>query len=440
MGSASLANRPGQGRMTVQGVAGTGERREDAKAQVAVSSPSFTPLERQARRLQLLAACVVGFVAIIPALVFFFVALTDLRSDAERYARRLAPTVVALTSGSSVNLESLSHRVSEEMVANDLSSVRLLGENGREILVLGRGRGGFGVGEVRLQLAASDGPVREIRVEPGDRGLHRRAAWVLGIHLAVATLLAVVVYRVPMRALWGAIDEVRRSQAQLLHSERLSAIGGMYAALTHEINNPLGIILTRVRLMLDSAEERGFSPELVHDLQVVDHHSSRIAEIAGSLLAFARKTDLTLAATDVNAIIGELVALVELPFAKQGIRIQTLLDSPLPRIRASADHLQQAFLNMLYNARDAMPEGGIITLRTFVNGSNLVTEIRDTGNGMSPEVRARVFEPFFTTKDVGKGTGLGLSVSHGIVRAHEGDITIDSSPGKGATFRVTLPI
>ena len=123
-----------------------------------------------------------------------------------------------------------------------------------------------------------------------------------------------------------------------------------------------------------------------------------------------------------NAIIGELVALVECPFAKQGIRIQTLLDSPLPRVRASADHLQQAFLNMLYNARDAMPKGGIITLRTFVNGSNLVTEIRDTGSGMSSEVQGRVFEPFFTTKDVGKGTGLGLSVSHGIVRAHGGDI------------------
>ena len=426
--------------MIVQGVAGTGKRQEDAKAQVAVSWSSFTPLERQARRLQLLAACVVGFVAVVPALVFLFVALNDLRSDAERSARRLAPTVVALARGSSVNLEGLSRRLTEEMVSNDLSSLRLLGENGREILVLDRGRGGFGVREVRLQLAASDGPVREIRVEPDDRGLHRRAAWVLGIHLVVASLLAVVVYRVPMRALWGAIDEVKRSQARLLHSERLGAIGGMYAALTHEINNPLGIILTRVRLMLDSAEERGFSPELVHDLRVIDRHGSRIAEIARSLLAFARKTDLTLAATDVNAVIGELVAGVECSFAKRGIRIQTLLDAPLPRVRASADHLQQAFLNMLYNARDAMPEGGIITLRTFVNGSNLVTEVRDTGSGMSSEVQARVFEPFFTTKDVGKGTGLGLSVSHGIVRAHGGEITIDSSPGKGAAFRVTLPI
>jgi len=125
---------------------------------------------------------------------------------------------------------------------------------------------------------------------------------------------------------------------------------------------------------------------------------------------------------------------------KQGIRIQSLLDSPLPRVRASADHLQQAFLNMLNNARDAMPDGGTATLQTYVNGSNLVVEIRDTGGGMSSEVQARVFEPFFTTKAVGRGTGLGLSVSHGIVCAHGGGIGIESSPGKGATFRVTLPI
>jgi signal transduction histidine kinase len=426
--------------MIVQAAAGTGERQEDAKAQVAVSGSSFTPLERHARRLQLLAACVVGFVAVVPALVFFVVASIDLRSDVQRQVKHLASTAVELAGGSSVNLEHLSRRLTEEMVSNDLSSVRVLGENGREILVLDQGRGGFGLGEVRLQLAAPNGPVREIRVEFGDRGLHRRAAWVLGIHLVVATLFAVVVYRVPMRALWGAIEEVKRSQSQRLHAERLGAIGGMYAALTHEINNPLGIILTRVRLMLESAEEQGFSPELVRDLRVIDHHGSRIAEIARSLLVFARKTDLKLAATDVNAVIGELVALEECPFAKQGIHIQTLLDSSLPRVRASADHLQQAFLNMLYNARDAMPEGGIITFRTFVNGRSLVTEIRDTGTGMSPEVQARVFEPFFTTKKVGKGTGLGLSVSHGIVRAHGGDITIDSRTGKGSTFLVTLPI
>ncbi len=420
---------------------GTGELGEDGKANVAVSSSPFTPLERQARRLQVLAACAVGSVAIVPALVFFMVALNDLRSDAERHARHLTSAVAALANESSANLDNLSRRVREEMVSHDLASVSLLGDNGREILVVGDRGGGFGTTEVRIPLAGSGGSVREIRVEADDRGFHRRAAWVLAIHLGVAALLAVVVYRLPMRALWDAIDEVKRTQAQLVHSEKLGAIGGMYAALTHEINNPLGILLTRARLMLDSAGEQQFPAELVRDLQVIEHQGSRIAEITRSLLTFARKTDLTLVATDVSAIIDEVVALVECQFAKQGIRVRSLRDSPnLPLVRASADHLQQAFLNMLNNARDAMPEGGTITLRTRANGRNLVVEIHDTGGGMSSEVQARVFEPFFTTKAVGKGTGLGLSVSHGIVCAHGGDITIESSPGKGATFRVTLPI
>jgi signal transduction histidine kinase len=419
---------------------GTGQRGEDERTEVAVSSSPFGPLERQARRLQLLAACVVGFVAIVPALVFVVVALNDLRSDTARHARHLASTIGALANAPSVDLDSLSRRVREDMVSYELSAVALLGDKGREILALGERGGGLGTMEVVVPLARSGGIVREIRVEVDHRDFLRRAAWVLGIHLVVAALLAVVVYRLPMRALWGAIDEVKRTQERLVHSEKLGAIGGMYAALTHEINNPLGILITRVRLMLDSAAEQEFPPELVRDLQVIEHQGSRVAEITRSLLTFARKTDLTLVATDVNAVLDEVIALVECPFAKQGIRIRLLRDSPLPRVRASADDLQQAFLNMLNNARDAMPGGGTITLRTRANGGNLVIEIRDTGGGMTSEVQARVFEPFFTTKAVGRGTGLGLSVSHGIVCAHGGDITIESSPGKGATFRVTLPI
>ncbi len=414
------------------------DSREDGTAEVAASSSPFTALERQARQLQLLAVCVVGFVAIVPALVFFLVGVSDLRSDAERHARHLASTIrAALANGSSVNLESLSHRVKDAMTSNGLSSVSLIGENGHEILQLGDRRGGLGTTEVAVQSA---GIVREIRVEADDRGFHRRAAWVFAIHLLVAALLAIVAYRLPMRALWGAIDRVKRTQDQLIHSEKLAAIGGMYAALTHEINNPLGILLTRVRLMLDSAEEEKFPAELVHDLRVIEHQGSRIADIARSLLTFAQKTELRLADTDVNAVISDTIELVGCAFARQGIRIQSLLDSPLPRVRASADHLRQALLNMVNNARDAMPDGGIVTLQTYVNGRTLVIEISDTGGGMPSEVQARVFEPFFTTKAVGRGTGLGLSVSHGIVRAHGGDIAVDSSPGKGATFRVTLPI
>jgi signal transduction histidine kinase len=141
----------------------------------------------------------------------------------------------------------------------------------------------------------------------------------------------------------------------------------------------------------------------------------------------------------VNGVIGETVALVEPLFARQGIGVQLFLDRSLPRVRASAQHLQQVFLNLVNNAHDAMPDGGTLTLRTYRDGSSLVAEVRDTGRGIPPEIQPRVFEPFFTTKDVGKGTGLGLAVSYGIVRAHGGDLTVESRQGDGAVFRVILP-
>jgi two-component system NtrC family sensor kinase len=106
---------------------------------------------------------------------------------------------------------------------------------------------------------------------------------------------------------------------------------------------------------------------------------------------------------------------------------------------ASSDHLQQVFLNLLNNARDAMPEGGTISLRTVERRGVLLAEVRDSGPGFAGDIAGRLFEPFFTTKKVGKGTGLGLSVSYGIVQAHGGDIEAESEPGRGALFRVALP-
>jgi signal transduction histidine kinase len=173
---------------------------------------------------------------------------------------------------------------------------------------------------------------------------------------------------------------------------------------------------------------------------MIDRHGTRIAEIIRGLLAFARKTPFQLVETDLNRIIREVVALVEKPYVKQGIRIQSVLEPTLPSFRASPLHIQQVFMNLLKNARDAMPEGGPVTLRTSKNGRYLVAEVEDAGPGIAPEVEARLFEPFFTTKGVGEGTGLGLSVSYGIVSAHGGKILIESKPGHGALFRVMLPI
>jgi len=410
-----------------------------SKAQVAVIPSPFERLQAQARRLQWLTVCLVGSVAVVPALVYFTLALSNLRLDTERHARHLVPMIAASVFGSDLDRETVSALIRKEIAFNNLAGVRLLDAAGGEILRLGRGDPTFSATEVAIHLPASTGPVRELRVTPDDRALLDRAARVLGLHLLVAAVLGALVYRVPLRALWHAIDEVERTQAQLVHSDRLSSIGEMYAGLAHEINNPLGIILTRVRFLLATAAERQFPPDLVQDFEVIDRHGSRIAETIRGLLAFARRTEFEFAPTDVNGVIGEAVALVESLFARQGIRVQLVLDRSLPRVRASAQHLQQVFLNLVNNAHDAMPDGGTITVRTYRGGSRLVAEVRDTGRGIPPEIQPRVFEPFFTTKDVGKGTGLGLAVSYGIVRAHGGDLTVESRQGDGAVFRVVLP-
>jgi signal transduction histidine kinase len=128
------------------------------------------------------------------------------------------------------------------------------------------------------------------------------------------------------------------------------------------------------------------------------------------------------------------------PFARHGIQIETALDPALPPVLGSQDHLQQVFVNLLNNARDAMPDGGGITLRTYRRNGVVVAEVEDRGHGVPPEIRDRIFEPFFTTKQTGHGTGLGLSVSYGIVSAHGGTIEVDSPLGRGACFRLTLPV
>ena len=180
--------------------------------------------------------------------------------------------------------------------------------------------------------------------------------------------------------------------------------------------------------------------DLTRDLEIITRNGLRISELVRSLLIFSRKSTLSFTETALNHVIAEVVELVDKPYAKQQIQIESRFDPKLPCCQASAGHLHQVFLGLLSNARDAMPQGGTITLRTYVNSHFVIAEVEDTGTGMAPDVKARIFEPFFTTKGVGKGTGLGLSVAYGIIKTHGGDITAESTPGKGSLFRLMLPI
>jgi signal transduction histidine kinase len=401
--------------------------------------PPFRHLEEQVRRLQWLAITLVAVVAVLPASVFLAIQLTNLRLDTERHARYLAHVLTTEIARSGPDAATLHALLMKEASSTGLASVTVVNRSGRVFWRLGMTPSLFSLSRVAMRLQPEAAPLAEVRVEADDRPLLGLGARVLAIHLVVAIGLALVVYGLPLRSLRQALGAVEAAHTQLLHSAKLGAIGETYAGLAHEINNPLGILLSRVRLMLAAARERGFDAELVGGLEMIERHGTRIAGILRGLLTFSRRTHFAPVDTDLNHLIREVVALVEPPFTKYGIRLLPALDARLPAIQGSRDHLQQVFVNLLNNARDAMPNGGTVMLRTYQRAGRVVAEIEDRGPGVPPEIRDRIFEPFFTTKEPGQGTGLGLSVSYGIVQAHSGTIDLESGPGGGACFRITLP-
>lgn len=411
------------------------------RSQAALRGTPFGRLKLQVWRLQGFLGVLVGIIGLLPPSVFFILELTHLRERAQGHATHFAHTITSQVKESGLDLQALSSLLQQEMASNGIVSFRLMGQEGKEILRVSQPDRPFLAIEAASSLLPAVAPLQELYVAVDDRPLLYQAARVLGIHLLVATLLAFAVYQMGVRSLHRAVEELESMQAQLIHSEKLSAIGEIYAGLTHEINNPLGIILSKAEiLLLYTAKEKEFSPELVRDLEMIHRHGTRIAEIIRGLLTFARRTSFDLTHIDLNRVIDETASLFEKSLSRPEIRIERQFDRDLPQIVGSPIHLQQVFLSLLTNARDAMPQGGNITLRTYRNRRHLVAEVQDTGIGIADEIRRRIFEPFFTTKDVGKATGLGLSVSYGIVRGHGGDIEVKSSPGKGALFRLILPI
>jgi signal transduction histidine kinase len=222
--------------------------------------------------------------------------------------------------------------------------------------------------------------------------------------------------------------------------ERLAALGRLSAGIAHEVNNPIGIISSRIEIMLLDAESSPLPGKITEDLRVLHRHAQRVARIAQGLLSFARQSSGERGPVDLNHLVEETLLLIEKQVSKIGITIHRALAPALPPILGDSNALQQVVLNLLTNARDALGSGGVITLETgFVPGrpgsERLI--VRDTGPGIPPDLLPRIFDPFFTTKPA--GTGLGLSISYGIVRDHKGTIDVESLPGQGTVFILTFP-
>jgi PAS domain S-box-containing protein len=242
------------------------------------------------------------------------------------------------------------------------------------------------------------------------------------------------------------ITERKRVETQLQHqrevlyqNEKLTALGTMAAGIAHEMNNPLGIITTRIEVMLLDAEQQGLPPEVVEDLHVLHRASQRVARIAGSLRSFARHTPGDRVPLDLNTIVEESLQLMQKPLAADNVRVVASLDRTLPPILGDATTLHQVLMNLLTNAREAMPEGGEVRLETAPaeRPGWIRLLVADTGSGIPVEEVSKIFDPFFTTKRT--GTGLGLSVTYGIIQEHGGTVDVQSRPGEGTTFILSFP-
>jgi len=227
-------------------------------------------------------------------------------------------------------------------------------------------------------------------------------------------------------------------EEQLQQREKLSSIGLLAAGVAHEVNTPLTGVSSYTQMLLGMLNENDPKHAL---LQKVRTQAERATNIVNNLLNFSRTGSATeFAEVNVARVLDDTLQLLEPQLRRSQIEIIRSYAPAAPEAYANAGKLQQVFTNLILNARDAIPDGGRITVSTgTADDGSLVAEIADTGIGIAPENVAKIYDPFYTTKGVGQGTGLGLAVSYGIVQEHAGRITVDSTPGRGTTFRITLP-
>jgi PAS domain S-box-containing protein len=267
----------------------------------------------------------------------------------------------------------------------------------------------------------SDGPVRGEAAEPNGRAL-----------------------------VLSDVTQRKRLEEQLLQAQKMEAVGRLAGGVAHDFNNLLTAITGNLTLLLHQAPPEGPQREM---LLITEQAAWRAADLTRQLLGFSRQARLALEPTDLNRCVEETMTLLRRTLDRN-IEVRTHCDPALGKVRADAGQMQQVLMNLALNARDAMPQGGTLTVETANvevteadaagrlaarPGRFVRVRVRDTGHGIPPEILHRIFEPFFTTKEQGQGTGLGLAMVFGIVQQHQGWIDLRSPPGQGACFDIYLP-
>jgi two-component system, NtrC family, sensor kinase len=242
------------------------------------------------------------------------------------------------------------------------------------------------------------------------------------------------------------LEQQMAHQAHILHQDKMMSLGRLAASVAHEINNPLSGVLNYIRLMSRIVAAQTAAPKETHKfksyLGIVENEIQRCARIVANLLTFARTSDIIFKAVDVRALIEQCLVLSGHRLQLGNIETKIDVNEPLPAIQGDANQLQQCLINLVFNAIDAMPDGGLLEIkaRSGEDRSVVVISVTDNGCGIAPENLARLFDPFFTTKQEGQGTGLGLSTTYGIIEKHKGTIDAHSRLGHGTTFTIKLPV
>ncbi len=259
------------------------------------------------------------------------------------------------------------------------------------------------------------------------------------VNIAVAPLQSEASGRTGALVVIEDVTSRVRLEEQLQQREKLSSIGLLAAGVAHEVNTPLTGVSSYTQMLLGMLPETDPKHAL---LQKVRRQADRASNIVNNLLNFSRTGGATeFTEVNVHRVLDDTLQLLEPQFRRNQIEIVRSYEEELPKASGNAGKLQQVFTNLLLNARDAIVDGGRISLATSSSEEDeaITIEVTDTGIGIAPENVAKIYDPFFTTKGVGRGTGLGLAITYGIVQEHSGHITVESTPGRGTTFRITLP-
>jgi two-component system NtrC family sensor kinase len=266
--------------------------------------------------------------------------------------------------------------------------------------------------------------------------LHNRDGRTLVVNVSVAPLVGKSGERIGRLVLIDDITQRMSLEEQLLQAEKLTSLGLLAAGVAHEVNTPLAVISNYIQMLAKQFPADDPRHTLI---EKIIKQTFRASEIVNNLLNFSRTGAAEFRELDLNDVIEETLSLTAHPLRAAHVEVVKNLTGDLPAVLGSGNRLQQVFLNLFLNARDSMPSGGMLEVRSGASNGHVEIEVSDNGMGIPRENLTRIFDPFFTTKASGRGTGLGLSVSYGIIKEHAGKIEVRSTPGKGTSFRLEFP-